>query len=864
MIKSLLFFFSVSYVVGQQDHPINVGSWSLYAIHKTCSEVPLSDLALGRSSCASACEADSNCTVFVHENGNCKLFSSCTPIPSSTIYAEIFKQLVQKFSDSFYLDTEEFHCDSGPRLSLGNGAEGLGSLEDCAKECLTTYGQNCVSISWKKEIHGTLGENRCSYHHDGCRPVYPFWNKVSDTRRDLYVLSGVKWWPEQFDSNVQSSIEAGKVVRGDVGSGSELCESASVWFDSDTNTQAYAIAKCSSQIYPWITETDYVYPVTAENDGIKQYKNVSVCAKLCYDWNRDPANTLECRGFSVKRFGNPNFSCRLLACNPYTTKDAPGAMQLGEPSSSNDLYDTWGYLDDFNTPECRGQFMDANDALLGNHYDRMEGQQCDVATGLIYSLQTSSVGECKHRCLGYYGDSCVAFQVNNVGWCEVFSTCSVIPASTSRRFYKRVVYLAETIHDTGTELLVDFDTNCADTPLQTLTDIEYFAESCLTACNDYVGCSSFSLNPVTKACVLFSVCTNKQVDTNFDHFAYPSNPAPSNPECIVSANCSATQVCNSLQECQTQECSSHDDCYDLNDNLGMCNFKKGVCKDKGAKVCSSQRQCKSRAKQRYAQGDQRMGLVKRSIDSTKFGTATLKNQYALRMVQEFNNSYTFVQASEVYIITSSTPEILNAFIDARCGLEFELCEVSSGNRRLLQDENVTITLTFTVDADTYESLQSTGESEISDIEASIAQQLGYNNVTLEFVDGQLEVQFVVVDETLDGEPIDSDAFSTELKNIESSLNGVENTLNTEFNVTNVTLSETDYCGERTCNNQGTCSSSTGVCQCNVDFTGINCEIALNCVTNPCVNNGTCSAVTERCSCDYPYYGPQCDETKICC
>jgi len=60
---------------------------------------------------------------------------------------------------------------------------------------------------------------------------------------------------------------------------------------------------------------------------------------------------------------------------------------------------------------------------------------------------------------------------------------------------------------------------------------------------------------------------------------------------------------------------------------------------------------------------------------------------------------------------------------------------------------------------------------------------------------------------------------------------------------------------------GTCDYKTGVCQCDPDFTGSNCENRLLCNSQPCQNSGTCTQSPDsdsfNCSCLSNFYGSLC-------
>lgn len=60
---------------------------------------------------------------------------------------------------------------------------------------------------------------------------------------------------------------------------------------------------------------------------------------------------------------------------------------------------------------------------------------------------------------------------------------------------------------------------------------------------------------------------------------------------------------------------------------------------------------------------------------------------------------------------------------------------------------------------------------------------------------------------------------------------------------------------RTCTGRGTCNSDTGICACNGNFWGIECE-----TTCECVNDGECR--NAYCHCGFPYFGLRCSGVSV--
>lgn len=68
--------------------------------------------------------------------------------------------------------------------------------------------------------------------------------------------------------------------------------------------------------------------------------------------------------------------------------------------------------------------------------------------------------------------------------------------------------------------------------------------------------------------------------------------------------------------------------------------------------------------------------------------------------------------------------------------------------------------------------------------------------------------------------------------------------------------ETNICDTLTCLNDGECVN--GVCECPTGFTGLNCEIDLACQGVTCQNGGTCNTTTATCDCLPGYAGDFCE------
>ena len=164
--------------------------------------------------------------------------------------------------------------------------------------------------------------------------------------------------------------------------------------------------------------------------------------------------------------------------------------------------------------------------------------------------------------------------------------------------------------------------------------------------------------------------------------------------------------------------------------------------------------------------------------------------------------------------------------------------VPSANRRLLVDENLTISITYALSVEEYESIpwREIGSPEFlaalaaelgGGVDVSSVQSAGGSSVRVEFS----------VDDAGGGGGV------TTLKALVAAVAAVVDTMD-----------DLDLCAARSCSGRGACRE--GVCACEGDWWGIDCEVP--CV---CQNGGVCNG--PACTCPYPYFGMACGEVKNC-
>ena len=130
-------------------------------------------------------------------------------------------------------------------------------------------------------------------------------------------------------------------------------------------------------------------------------------------------------------------------------------------------------------------------------------------------------------------------------------------------------------------------------------------------------------------------------------------------------------------------------------------------------------------------------------------------------------------------------------------------------------------------------------------------------------DSSIEVDITLVDDTLDGEPINDDLIDA-INDISLELNNISSALIDSLGISSndISFDSADFCGDRTCSGLNVeCNHATGFCECPPGYGGIDCQFKHKCDDEPgdyCTNNGACSSNGLYCLCNYPHWGYKCN------
>lgn len=859
-----------------------IEGWTLISLHQRCGQgtfIKKADKGYGnnnnRQACAIECEETLGCVHFGYRGGSskrCNYYTAeCNVLSPDQVGSEVIIKSstkdemwvrninninVEIFSEPF--DTTQ--CKSGS-IKENRGVDNRNTPESCAYECLVTYGDECISFSYQN-VDGNRNAKRCNLYGRKCTSY------SSKNKYEHYNIIGLKLLPDNLPSRVMSRYESNSIDMYV----SDNCFIKRIVHSSSKHNKLYSQMSCDNTP---LLETDYDYRLSLHD--------IDTCGNLCINWNNDIINTVECRGFNLKVDGS-SFKCILHNCNIYDTNI--------EITSSDSDENKWGYLDDWHTPICRGQFKDTAELMLDDNFVTNYEKKC-TDSKIVKVLKTQSAGECAIRCMGYYNDICSAFEINDDGDCIIYSKCSLEDGDNTISIRNNYKGLTET-----TDMYVDIfgQSSCRNNDdseqNERHKDKDYTVKTCSKKCKGNNVCSYFTLTKKNE-CEIISECgiAGPVNDKNYMTYRFTPNntDVPTSAPTVASdhvINCYSSEdcdmvsnnMCNNNGHCVIIPCISHDDCFGnfLNGRLPLCNLKTGFCADMYESSCDTLSTCRSIAKNNW-KGDN--AIAKINLKSMEKDTVK-RREMASKVIGEFatvgvNNVYIGVIGNEELTIDNNliqsvndTEFLLSSIIENFCGVASSQCGYVTGNGRMLADENVTITLTYNIDDALYTELINTGYSFGSNnFTDALALSLGLDpsDVTIVTNNGDIEIEITIIDDVVDGDPLgeelldDITAIQSELDNITQNL-----ILELDSNSTEVVFDEADYCGDRTCNSVGLCNNSTGHCACPDSHIGFNCEIKIACnTTNFCGINGICPPDGERCHCQYPYFGPTCNSTITC-
>lgn len=917
---------SIGVALAQQPQAHNVGNYTAQAIAARCSGTAslIADNGVGDAgtleACAAQCEANRpTCVKFTFreaQTSKCHYFGSdCDPIGVAGV------TMGTSFSDAIYAHNDDLdavqlmdfygdvvpdtRCESGGRITGDQGWDNLRTLESCAKKCIITYKDDCVGFTYRTS--GGVSNPRCFYHHKGCR-------RYRTTANWGTGISGYNSYWFKGDTLQHYAGSVPSMVRDRLSVGSFQaeqyagpCFAKSITYSGDSNRNSYAKMKCGQNANDGVIHTSGFDYNQANGDTWRK------CAELCVAWNTDSSNTDECRAFNKIKSGDnaDDFKCELLDCSPYPRPDPQNSIYVFNPSNSATPDDKWGFLDDATTPSCRGNFVDQYDQEITSSYDTYPGTVCS-GTALSNNEFMTAI-ECANKCSTSNADgrSCVAFSFRpKTNRCHAWSSCDLDTASSTSVqdvVYIKKFYLNHESGDRRNFVSATPGATCAANAgaviHSTLTpgsvDLHYCTEECYALGST---CEFFEFDTTT--CKIWSDCGGApQEDAAALGIIYepvpvgqtlpPSPPITQAPtpthECNKSGDCisiTGEDICNKDSQCESVQCASHEDCFDdvRYGKLPLCDFKFGVCRDYFDSNCNSVRKCRSQARKKWKRqrAFAKTRLTNEEARAEKRREFTLGAIHDLEVAVNTSSSiYITVEGTEVVEINSATLAAVNdtdalydAMITHYCGDAVDECsyQITGGTpaRRMLQDENVTLVITYEVDENLYQDLVNTGfDFDNSNFTQAVADELGIDVslVDISGVNGTIEIEVAIVDEDVDGAPIGD--LIEDITNIQDSLENITSTVIDEVgaNATQIDVQELDLCGDRQCNTQGNCNATTGVCSCNAGYGGINCEEKSVCgdeAADYCQFGGECRPDGQACHCVYPHYGFRCREDPVAC
>lgn len=345
--------------------------------------------------------------------------------------------------------------------------------------------------------------------------------------------------------------------------------------------------------------------------------------------------------------------------------------------------------------------------------------------------------------------------------------------------------------------------------------------------------------------------------------------------CTVSTDCSnPAHYCSPEELCvEPKACTTVSDCFGefKSGRVAYCNTVAGVCQDKYAGTCTTAEGCRIKARQERIS---EAGIGKASVtisatNAAKMTSAT--NEMITRTKQSVTNPDDLiitVSGTETKEFTPDDVALDPNFADkvkaARCQDAEELCEVSvSGGRRLdahgrvLQVDNITIAITYSIDETAYNA---TFDFDDPEFLQALADSIGVNVTDIDVSgdsSGNVVIEVTLTDESNGEDPLSEDLI-TQIQEINDNMDSIGDDLVSELGLdpSDIEQQALDLCLDRTCSGRGTCDENTGVCDCDGDWWGIDCETECS-----CENNGECDGA--YCVCVYPFYGQRCADSVDC-
>lgn len=363
-------------------------------------------------------------------------------------------------------------------------------------------------------------------------------------------------------------------------------------------------------------------------------------------------------------------------------------------------------------------------------------------------------------------------------------------------------------------------------------------------------------------------------------------PAPTF-ECVESSTCSETEYCSSIKTCDETPCTTDIDCDELflPNRIRHCDTDIGFCRDLYPGTCTTDSYCNT-LKNIYRHTNNKISQKTITISSSNSGVRYNTTLALKQKLAGYNNDTVIaIRSTESGVFPTSVINdvgeaafiegIKNTIIDPE--YKDAITVVIDYGGRLLSDERellgageASVTITYNVDSNAYNTITQNG-LDSGDFINNLASDLGIGpgNITIQAINGQIVVEIAVIDpDPYNTDPLGEDLI-TVMQNIESEMETIRTELLNEIvglNSEDILSEEVDYCSNRDCSGNGDssvdgtnsygCVTSTGVCACTQGW-GINCETPCECLNGrPCINN--------VCNCQFPEYGLRCELTKSQC
>lgn len=815
-------------------------------------------------------------------------------------------------SDRFTRVGELVACKDVFRTSTGvsTGAFSDNTLEGCATECFQS--DTCNAFSHKAYSTRSF---MCEFYTRECHAdemsSYPS-NFESISESDLWSADYVTDWPYHLPSTLLTLFESDTFnILDDQYFFPEAtrCGAHTFNFASEADSLTYGEMYCGGVVDGgYLMEYSYNYPADIFRHDI--------CAKLCHYYNSEPRAT-PCRGFNVKYNEETNtFKCAMYSCNIYDKNILF--------NSTTNVNNTFGFLDTMTTPSCIGDDnYDTDEYLLARDYDVYFRQHCTSNTYVRYN--DISAVECAKICDQY--SRCAGFEIRDDRECKIQRKCNSMSDSTRHSFYYSRRNHTKGVYDKEGptySLLLDEKRGqtCINSAglLASYTDKTYEPYQCHERCvENSPSCTMFEIHN-NWHCLVYSTCDvvstyplASAIDQVYEYLTEPeslsrielSHSLPltgtdSGNACSVTSDCISGfyDICTPQYRCEEFVCSNHQQCYGTvrEGRLPMCDLKKRRCVDYYASDCVSARQCLNEArvkwKDKNALAEARTEMMLSKSESRISYLTRLKDELALLNVTD--NVYVTIRNNETFELsvgnvgTVDQPTIDDMLYQIRlmrCGALFTSCsaEILSVEpfRRLLLGDIYSIRLVFDVDDQSLQDLIDSGyDLNNTEFVTQLASTLNVSTTDLliSAQNGTIELTAAIVDNLGENETL-SDDILNEINDIQAALDELTALLSQELGFGS-TLQSTDYCGDRVCNDRGTCDVNTGICSCDAGYYGIDCQFdtpyptvsptmapipaGVGCyVDEHCENNGKCIQQREYCDCDYPYYGLRCENVLDC-